>query len=69
MFSTAVNDEHMNVNTITLKYFERGHTFMSADSAHAEIEEQKMGKVFDFKDFDNAWRERRAGHMRWNPKN
>ena len=53
MFSTAVNAENMNVNTIILKYFERGHTFMSADSAHAEIEEQlkKMDKVFDFKDF------------------
>ena len=53
MFSTAVNAENMHVNTITLKYFERGHTFMSADSTHAEIEEQlrKMDKVCDFQDF------------------
>lgn len=53
VMATAVNSDSFNVSRITLKYFEKGHTFMSADSAHAEIEDQlrKAKQVFDFKDF------------------
>lgn len=42
-----------NVSRITLKYFEKDHTFMSADTAHAEIEDQmrRAKQVYDFKDF------------------
>ena len=40
---------------ITLKYFEPGHTFMSADSVHAAVEKQMRrrpdGFVYDFADF------------------
>lgn len=50
---TAVNVNNFEVQKITLKSFESGHTFMSADSAHAEIEEAMKVKkqVFDFRDF------------------
>jgi len=38
---------------ITLKYLERGHTFMSADSFHASVEKamKKKRNVYDFSDF------------------
>ena len=38
------------LETITLKYFEPGHTFMSADSFHAQVEKQfkRKPKLFDF---------------------
>ena len=39
--------------TIALKYFEKGHTCMSAHSKHKQIEKElkNMGKVYDFDDF------------------
>ena len=38
---------------ITLKYFEPGHTFMSADSFHHQVEQkmQKKKRLEDFQDF------------------
>lgn len=41
------------VESITIKYLERGHTFMSADSFHHRIEEQmkKSQNLYDFSDF------------------
>ena len=41
------------LETITLKYFEPGHTFMSADSFHAQVEKQfkRKAKLFDFNDY------------------
>lgn len=41
--------------TITLKYFEKGHTFMSADSFHHQIEKEMRAKknVYDFNDFEH----------------
>ena len=49
MFLTAVKKEEFNVERFTLKYFDRGHTFISADYAHAEIEEQlrRREQIFD----------------------
>ena len=40
-------------NSITLKYFTKGHTFMSADSFHKRIEDamKRMNKVCDWQDF------------------
>ena len=46
--------------SITMKYFEKGHTFMSADSFHARVEKEikTLKNLFDFNDFvsvlDNA---------------
>jgi len=48
----------LNVNgcpeSITIKYFEKGHTFMSADSFHHQIEKEMRLKknVYDFEDFE-----------------
>ena len=50
----------LNVNnspeTITIKYFEKGHTFMSADSFHHQIEKEMKTKknVYDFNDFEQV---------------
>ena len=57
MFSTlaaVVNGPaESNLQSITLKYFEVGHTYMSADSFHhmVESEEKKLGRLYDFIDF------------------
>lgn len=48
-----VNSGRLNAQTITFKYLEAGHTFMSADFVHAGVERQmKSAKnVYDFNDF------------------
>ena len=42
--------------SITMKYFEKGHTFMSADSFHARVEKEikTLKNLFDFNDFLSA---------------
>ena len=50
----AVNGSvNETVQSVTLKYFERGHSFMSADSYHHLVEKGMNEKrnVYDFKDF------------------
>ena len=51
--SNGVNIGTSNVKTITIKYFEPGHTFMSADSFHHKVEKgmRQMKRVEDFQDF------------------
>lgn len=51
-----VNSGEVNMQTVTLKYFEAGHTFMSADSFHHQVETalKRKGKVYDFKDYADA---------------
>ena len=41
---------------ITLRYLERGHTFISADSFHASVEKtmKQKGNVYDFADFSDS---------------
>lgn len=41
---------------VTMKYLERGHTFMSADSFHASVEKSMKQKinVYDFSDFSDC---------------
>ena len=50
-----INSDIINSQDITLKYFERGHTFMSADSVHHGVEKemaaQPGGNIYDFADF------------------
>ncbi|KAF2890115.1 hypothetical protein ILUMI_16058 [Ignelater luminosus] len=55
-FVYAVNSNELNFKTITLKYFEPGHSFMAADSFHHRVERllKRQGKVYDFVDFINA---------------
>ena len=42
--------------SITMKYFEKGHTFMSADSLNARVEKEikTLKNLFDFNDFVSA---------------
>ena len=51
--AAEVNSPDGNFLTIRCKYFEPGHTFMSADSFHHLIEQglKNAGKVQNFSDF------------------
>ena len=51
--TNQVNTSDISAETITLKYPESGHTFMSADSVHAEVEKRmrQVKNVYDFDDF------------------
>lgn len=51
-----VNSSEIGVDTITVKYLEPGHTYMSADSFHHKVEESiKQSKMlYDFVDFVRA---------------
>ena len=48
-----VNSEGGYASSVTLKYFEQGHTFMSADNFHHQVEQRMRQKknVEDFQDF------------------
>ena len=48
-----VNSSEVSTNVIHLKYFEPGHTYMSADAFHHQVEKsmRTAGKVYDFSDF------------------
>ena len=57
LLTSLVNAQDMpTLNSITLKYFERGHTFMSADSYHHSVEKsmKEMKNVYDYGDFVKA---------------
>ena len=47
-----VNDSSNHVESITLKYFEAGHTFMSADSFYLQVEKEATtkGNLYYFED-------------------
>ncbi|KAG5868844.1 hypothetical protein JTB14_012781 [Gonioctena quinquepunctata] len=51
-----VNSSEIAANKIHLKYFQAGHTFMSADSFHHQVElsMKKSGNIYDFNDFHEA---------------
>lgn len=51
-----INSHDIATTNIILRYFEPGHTFMSADSFHHLVEKNmhKKGKIYDFKDFVEA---------------
>ena len=52
---SLVNSNAISTKDITFKYFEPGHTFMSADSFHHGVEQEMRGRpggvVYDFEDF------------------
>lgn len=50
-----INSEDIAAERITIKYFESGHTFMSADSFHHLVEKglRENPKIYDFQDFSN----------------
>lgn len=51
-----INCCHISADMITINYLEPGHTYMSADSFHHQVEKslRKMRKVYDFTEFKNA---------------
>lgn len=53
-----VNSVNVNIQKVSLKYFEPGHTYMSADSFHAAVERSikrcPEGKVLDFNEYVNV---------------
>lgn len=51
-----VNSESVSTNIVELYFFEPGHTFMSADSFHHQVEQSlnRLGKVYDFSDFEKS---------------
>lgn len=55
-FVYLINSTEINCSSITLKYLETGHTFMSADSFHHQVEKslKQKKKVMDFEDYVNC---------------
>lgn len=51
---TAVKTQEIPFQTLTLKYFVPGHSFMAADSFHAAVEKRmaKDRNILDFSDFE-----------------
>lgn len=52
-----VNSGEINADKIVIKFFEAGHTFMSADSFHHRVElsmKRMKNKIYDFEDFYTA---------------
>nr|CAH7745500.1 unnamed protein product [Callosobruchus chinensis] len=51
-----VNSPNTITTEIVVNYFESGHTFMSADSFHHQVEQsmKKFNKIYDFDDFKKA---------------
>lgn len=55
-FIYFINSENTSINSIKLKYLQTGHTFMSADSFHHQVEKslKQKKKVLDFDDYKNC---------------
>lgn len=51
-----INSDQISANEIVLNFFEAGHTFMSADSFHHQVEQslKHQKKTYDFEDFVKA---------------
>lgn len=61
----VVNDSTSALEDVTLKFFEPGHTFMSADSFHHGVEKEmkKRPAVLDFEDFSAAIASSNSGRV------
>lgn len=57
-----INSNEISCETVEINYFEAGHTFMSADSFHHNVEQslKREGKVYDFQDFVSAVKNARS---------
>ncbi|KAM9332804.1 uncharacterized protein KZ484_017945 [Pholidichthys leucotaenia] len=63
---TMVNNSKTALEDVTLKYFEPGHTFVSADSFHCGVEKEmkkQSAGVLDFEDFRNVIASSNAGKV------
>ncbi|KAF0711041.1 Uncharacterized protein FWK35_00030690, partial [Aphis craccivora] len=61
----VVNSYEISTNEIIIYYFEPGHTFMSADSFHHQVEVAltKQNKTYDFNDFEDALKSTNKGKV------
>ena len=50
---SLINSPDLELNTVTVKYLEPGHTFMSADSIHHKVELsiKQCGQLHTYEDF------------------
>ncbi|XP_046683386.1 uncharacterized protein LOC124369424 [Homalodisca vitripennis] len=60
-----VNSNDIEANEIVLNYLETGHTFMSADHFHHQVNKQikSKGKMYDFEDFKDAVKASNSGKV------
>lgn len=60
-----VNSTETATENITVKYFQPGHTFMSADAFHHQVEQslRRNKKVYDFYDFVNVVKEANSSNV------
>ncbi|CAH1106435.1 unnamed protein product [Psylliodes chrysocephalus] len=50
-----INQESCGINSVSLRYLTKGHTHMSADGIHGNIERiQKLGQIYDYEDLKEA---------------
>ncbi|KAJ8682312.1 hypothetical protein QAD02_018104 [Eretmocerus hayati] len=66
-----INSDVVETDLIELNYFEPGHTFMSADSFHHQVElsMKKMKNAYDFHDFEMAVQNANSGNVIVKPLN
>ena len=64
-----INSPETITDVIRLKYFEPGHTFMSADSFHHQVEKslQARDKVYDFNDYVSCVQSSNSGKVTTKP--
>lgn len=64
-FLYFVNSSETAVEKITIKYFQPGHTFMSADAFHHQVEQflRRNKKVYDFYDFMNVVKQSNSSNV------
>lgn len=64
-FVYIVNCAEINLKTLIVKYFEPGHTFMSADQFHHQVEKslKRQNKVYDFNDFHQCVQKANSGNV------
>ncbi|CAH1110446.1 unnamed protein product [Psylliodes chrysocephalus] len=60
-----INSQELGTEKIHMKYFEPGHSYMSADSFHHQVELslKKQKKTYDFSDFSAAVQSANKGHV------
>ncbi|XP_031356311.1 uncharacterized protein LOC116180454 isoform X2 [Photinus pyralis] len=65
MFAYVVNCKELSLDKLQVKYFEPGHTFMSADAFHHQVEKslKEKHKVLDFNDFIECVKKSNSGKV------
>lgn len=64
-FTYIVNSKEVSLDLLEIKYFEPGHTFMSADSFHHQVElsMKRMKKIWDFDDYKKCVQMSNSGRV------